>query len=82
MFMRVMKVAGALVKPKGMTVNTNCPREVLNAVICSCPSAILLCWYPDRRSILEKTRLLAVGQRVPQYGERGKKKTDGTFLIV
>lgn len=40
LFMRVQKVAGALVRPKGMTKNSNAPYRVTHVVFGSLPSAM------------------------------------------
>jgi len=52
--MRVQNVAGALVKPKGITKNSNAPYLVTQVVFASSPSAMRTCQYPDRRSSFEK----------------------------
>ena len=50
---RSWKVAGALVSPKGMTLNSNRLSDVQKAVLGQSSSATSTCQYPLRRSMVE-----------------------------
>jgi hypothetical protein len=54
LFMRFMNKVGALVRPKGITVNSYWPYRVMKADFWISPSLILNRWYPDLRSMFEK----------------------------
>ena len=45
----LMKVAGALVKPKGMTNHSNNPSLVLKAIYHTMVDSIRIRWYPNLR---------------------------------
>src|SRR6266702_5989686 len=58
--MRLMvlaKVAGAVVRPKVITLGMNSPLGVLKAALSWSSSFILMLWYPHRMSNLENTFL-------------------------
>ncbi len=58
--MRLMvlaKVAGALVRPKVITLGINSPLGVLKAALSWSSSFILMLWYPHHMSNLENTFL-------------------------
>ena len=55
LFIIAWKVAGALEKPKYMTVASNRPRFVMNAVFHSSPSRMRTLLYPQRTLNLVKT---------------------------
>ena len=50
----LMKVAGALVKPKGMTNHSNNPSLVLKFIFHTSVDSIEIWWYPDLRLIFVK----------------------------
>ena len=52
-FMRFWKVAGELVIPKGITVNSYSPRFVMKAVFHSSPGLMRMLWKPARTSTSE-----------------------------
>jgi len=54
-FIKVMKVAGAFVSPKGRTQNSKCPYHVWKAVFRISSSLIQIWWYPEWRSRELKT---------------------------
>jgi len=47
MFIKLLNVAGALVRPNGMTLYSKWPWWVLNAVLYTSFSSILIWWYPE-----------------------------------
>ena len=53
-FIKLCKVAGALVKLNGMTKNSLWPLYVLKVVLCTSSASILIWWYPTRKSTFEK----------------------------
>jgi len=58
LFIMLWKVAGALEKPKYMTVASKRPRLVINAVFHSSPSLMQTLLYPYLKSILVKIEAL------------------------
>lgn len=54
-FIRSMNAAGAFVRPNDMTINSWCPYLEQKAVFEISLSLILNWWYPEQRSIFEKT---------------------------
>ena len=51
-------MAGALVRPNGMTTYSNKPIGVRKAVLCSCPSFMRTWWYAEERSTALNIRAL------------------------
>ena len=49
-------VLGALVSPKGMTLNSNRPNLQANAALCWCSGAMHIWWYPHCKSRLLNTQ--------------------------
>jgi hypothetical protein len=47
MFIKLLNVAGALVRSNGMTLYSKWPWWVLNAVLYTSFSSILIWWYPE-----------------------------------
>ena len=76
-FMNVWKVAGALQRPKVMTVGSKSPRGVLKAALCSSPFLTRMLLYPHRMSSLVKYR--APCSLSMSSGIRGR---GAAFLIV
>ena len=50
----LMKVAGALVKPKGVTNHSNNPSLVFKVIFHTSVDSIGIWWYPDLRSSFVK----------------------------
>ena len=52
-------MAGALVRPNGMTIYSNKPIGVKKAILCLCPSFVRTWWYADNRSMALNIRALS-----------------------
>ena len=49
-FINLVKLAGPFVRPNGITLHSNCPLWVKNAVLGLSSSFICICQYPDAKS--------------------------------